>query len=194
MWLIAGLGNPGSKYAKNRHNIGFRAADTLHEKFGFPAWKKKFQAEIAEGLVPGAGERVLLIKPQTYMNLSGEAVQAATSFYKIAPDNVLVFHDELDLIPGKVKVKQGGGAGGHNGISSIDDHIGKDYWRVRLGIGHPGVHEPNKGELVSNYVLSDFAKADEAWVADLMDRIADAFPRFITDGHEKFMTALHQKD
>lgn len=166
MLIIAGLGNPGSKYAANRHNIGFMAVDVIHRRHGFSSWSKKFKAEIAEGEI--AGERVLLIKPQTYMNLSGEAVGEAMRFYKLEPKDITVIYDELDLPASKARIKVGGGHGGHNGIKSIDAHCGKDYRRLRLGIGHPGVKD-----LVHAHVLGDFAKADQAWLVPLLDAIAD---------------------
>ena len=166
MIVIAGLGNPGSKYAGNRHNIGFMAVDALHRRHSFSPWSKKFKAEIAEGEI--AGERVLLIKPQSFMNLSGEAVGEALRFYKLGPDKLTVLYDELDLAPGRVRIKTGGGHGGHNGIKSLDAHCGKDYRRVRLGIGHPG-----SKEAVQHHVLGDFAKSDRSWLEPLLDTLAD---------------------
>ncbi|MBZ9604148.1 aminoacyl-tRNA hydrolase [Phyllobacterium chamaecytisi] len=165
MLLIAGLGNPGFQYAANRHNIGFMAADEIHRRHSFSPWTKKFQALIADGTIEG--EKTILIKPQTFMNLSGQAVGEAMRFYKLALSDLVVIYDELDLTAGKVRVKTGGGSGGHNGIKSIDAHCGKDYRRVRLGIGHPGVKE-----MVSNHVLGNFAKADSEWVEPLLDAIA----------------------
>ncbi|MCA1490849.1 aminoacyl-tRNA hydrolase [Sinorhizobium alkalisoli] len=166
MLIIAGLGNPGPKYAGNRHNVGFMAVDAIQGRQGFSSWSKKFKAEIAEGEV--AGERVLLMKPQTFMNLSGEAVGEAMRFYKLAPKDIVVIYDELDLPAGKARIKTGGGHGGHNGIKSIDAHCGKEYRRLRLGIGHPGVKD-----LVHAHVLGDFAKPDQAWLSTLLDAIAD---------------------
>jgi peptidyl-tRNA hydrolase, PTH1 family len=163
--LIIGLGNPEPEYAGTRHNVGFMAADAIAARYGLPAWKRKFK-----GLLT-AHEAFLLMKPQTYMNLSGESVAEAMRFHKLDPENIIVFHDDLDLLPGQVKTKQGGGAGGHNGLKSIDTHIGPDYWRVRIGIGHPGV----KGDVVTNYVLSKFAKADQAWLDPLLDAAAKDF-------------------
>ncbi|CAN7338212.1 aminoacyl-tRNA hydrolase [Phyllobacterium sp. LjRoot231] len=165
MLLIAGLGNPGSQYATNRHNIGFMAADEIHRRHNFSPWTKKFQALIADGTIEG--EKIILIKPQTFMNLSGQAVGEAMRFYKLALSDLVVIYDELDLTAGKVRVKTGGGSGGHNGIKSIDAHCGKDYRRVRLGIGHPGVKE-----MVTNHVLGNFAKADSEWLEPLLDAIA----------------------
>lgn len=165
MLLFAGLGNPGAKYASHRHNVGFMAADAIARRHSFSPWTKKFQAEVAEGRL--GTEKILLIKPQTYMNNSGQAIGEALRFYKLGPESLTVFYDELDLAPAKLRVKTGGGAGGHNGIKSIDAHVGKDYRRVRIGIGHPGVKE-----LVHNHVLGDFAKADCEWVEPLLDAIA----------------------
>lgn len=165
MLLIAGLGNPGSQYATNRHNIGFMAADEIHRRHNFSPWTKKFQALIADGTIEG--EKTILIKPQTFMNLSGQAVGETMRFYKLALSDLVVIYDELDLTAGKVRVKTGGGSGGHNGIKSIDAHCGKDYRRVRLGIGHPGVKE-----MVTNHVLGNFAKADSEWLEPLLDAIA----------------------
>ncbi len=166
MLIFAGLGNPGSKYANNRHNVGFMAADAIARRHSFSPWSKKFQAEVAEGMI--AGEKVLLIKPQTFMNNSGQAVGEALRFYKLSPSALTVLYDEIDLAAGKLRVKTGGGAGGHNGIRSIDAHCGKDYRRVRIGVGHPGVKE-----LVHAHVLGDFAKAELTWLDPLLDAMAD---------------------
>ena len=166
MQIIAGLGNPGAKHESNRHNVGFMAADAIARRHSFSPWSKKFKALIAEGMLDG--EKVLLVKPQTFMNLSGQSVGEAMRFYKLTPADVTVLYDELDLAPGKVRIKTGGGAGGHNGIRSLDTHIGKDYRRVRIGIGHPGAKE-----LVYNWVLGDFAKADGQWLEPLLDAIGD---------------------
>ena len=170
MLLFVGLGNPGERYVSNRHNIGFMALDAIAHRHGFGPWRQRFKGLVCEGSL--AGEKLLALKPLTYMNDSGSAVQAAAAFYKLAPDNITAFHDELDLAPGKVRVKRGGGAAGHNGLRSMDRHLGTpDYWRVRLGIGHPG-HK----DRVTGYVLGDFAKADQDWVARLLDAVADAAP------------------
>ncbi|KAB2695306.1 aminoacyl-tRNA hydrolase [Ochrobactrum sp. Kaboul] len=171
MLLIAGLGNPGPKYAHNRHNIGFMAADEIFRRHRFSNWQKKFQAEIADGVIDG--EKVLLIKPQTFMNLSGQSIGEAMRFYKLTSADLVVIYDELDLIPGKLRIKTGGGSGGHNGIKSIDAHVqsfpgSQNYRRMRLGIGHPGAKE-----LVHNYVLGDFAKADNEWLDTLLGAVAD---------------------
>ena len=166
MTLLVGLGNPGARYAGNRHNIGFMALDAIHRRHGLLAWKSRFSGQFAEGRI-GAG-KCFLLKPQTYMNESGNAVSQAARFYKLEPGQVVVFYDELDLAPGKVRVKTGGGAAGHNGIRSIAAHIGPDFRRVRLGIGHPG-HKA----LVQKHVLGDFAKAEAAWLDPLLDALAD---------------------
>lgn len=164
MIIIAGLGNPGSKYSGNRHNIGFMAVDAIQRLPGFKPWSKKFKAEISEGEVDG--EKVLLMKPQTFMNLSGEAVGEAMRFYKLGPQNIVAIYDELDLPFGKARIKTGGGHGGHNGVKSLDAHCGKEYRRLRLGISHPGTKE-----LVHNHVLGDFAKVDQPDLDMLLDAI-----------------------
>ncbi|MEP3439645.1 MAG: aminoacyl-tRNA hydrolase [Hoeflea sp.] len=166
MLLIAGLGNPGPQYARNRHNVGFMAADAIARRHSFSGFSKKFRGEIAEGTL--AGEKVLLLKPMTFMNLSGDSVGEAMRFYKLGPADIIVVHDELDLAPGKLKLKTGGGNGGHNGLKSIDAHCGKDYKRLRIGIGHPG-HK----DRVNPHVLGDFAKSDQDWLQPLLDAIAD---------------------
>lgn len=163
MKLLVGLGNPGNQYAGNRHNIGFMAVDAIASANGISGWKSKHAGLLAEGSI--GNERVLLLKPQTFMNKSGDSVQQVTRFFKIPISDVIVFYDELDLAPGKVRVKTGGGNGGHNGLRSIDPQIGPDYKRVRLGIGHPGK------EFVTPHVLGDFAKADKAWLDPLLDDI-----------------------
>ncbi|MCK4946237.1 MAG: aminoacyl-tRNA hydrolase [Alphaproteobacteria bacterium] len=185
MWLIVGLGNPGSQYKRNRHNIGFMAVDEIVRRHDLSSSKKKFQALLSEGEI--VGEKVLVLKPQTYMNLSGQSVQAAVSFYKIPLDHVVVFHDDLDLASGKIRVKFSGGAAGHNGLRSIDDHLGKDYWRVRLGIGHPG-----DKEFVTQHVLGDFAKADKLWLEKLLEAIAENAERLIKKDMDGFMSRVSQ--
>jgi PTH1 family peptidyl-tRNA hydrolase len=165
MHLIVGLGNPGAEFARNRHNIGFMAVDAIARAHRFPPFRAKFNGLLSDSTVDG--ERVLLLKPHTYMNRSGDCVGQAVKFYKLAPEAVTVIYDELDLAPGKLRVKRGGGNGGHNGLRSIDPAIGTSYQRVRLGIGHPG-HK----DLVSDYVLGDFAKADADWLERLLDAIA----------------------
>ncbi|MBP1852607.1 aminoacyl-tRNA hydrolase [Rhizobium halophytocola] len=183
MIIIAGLGNPGSKYDGNRHNIGFMAVDAIYRRHAFGPWTKKFKAEIADGEI--AGEKVLLMKPLTFMNLSGEAVGEAMRFYKLTPADLIVVHDELDLLPGKVRMKTGGGNGGHNGLKSIDAHCGKDYRRLRLGIGHPG-----DKDRVSGYVLGDFAKVDRDWLDPLIDAIADNADLLPLKDESKLMNKL----
>ncbi len=183
MKLFVGLGNPGGKYARNRHNIGFMALDQIAADHGFSPWKSKFQGQICEGKL--GHEKVLLLKPETFMNLSGQSVTAAMKFYKLTPDDVTVLHDELDLAPGKCRVKQGGGHAGHNGLRSIHQHIGAEYGRVRLGIGHPG-HK----DAVAGYVLRDFPKADEGWLDDLMRGISDGAAQLAAGDGGKFMNAV----
>ena len=184
MKLFVGLGNPGAKYAGNRHNIGFMALDRIAADHGFGPWKAAFKAEVAEGRLGTA--KVLLVKPMTFMNLSGESVRAAMAFYKLTPGDITVFHDELDLAPGRARVKAGGGHAGHNGLRSIHQHLGTDaYARVRLGIGHPG-HK----DAVAAYVLNDFAKADQDWLDDLLRGISDGAP-YLADGDgARFMNAV----
>jgi PTH1 family peptidyl-tRNA hydrolase len=186
MQLFVGLGNPGAKYERNRHNIGFMALDRIAADHGFAAWRQRFQGQLAEGRLDG--DKMLLLKPQTYMNLSGQSVGEAMRFFKLGPDDVTVFHDELDLAPGKVRVKQGGGHAGHNGLRSIHQHIGADYRRVRLGIGHPG-----RKELVSHYVLQDFAKADAEWLDDMLRGIGDGAPALAAGRTDRFMNAVAQR-
>ncbi|WP_126974627.1 aminoacyl-tRNA hydrolase [Frigidibacter oleivorans] len=183
MRLFVGLGNPGAKYAGNRHNIGFMAVDRIAADHGFGPWRAKFQAEIAEGRL--GPEKVLLLKPQTFMNLSGQAVGEAMRFHKLDPADVTVFHDELDLAPGKCRVKQGGGHAGHNGLRSIHQHIGEAYGRVRLGIGHPG-HK----DRVAGYVLADFAKADADWLDDLLRGISDGAAALAEGDGARFQNAV----
>ncbi|HTJ56385.1 MAG TPA: aminoacyl-tRNA hydrolase [Devosiaceae bacterium] len=183
MHLFVGLGNPGDKYARNRHNIGFMAVDAIASRYNFPAFRQKFSGLVAEGTIDG--ERVLLLKPQTFMNSSGDSVVAATNFYKLGPADVTVFYDEIDLIPGKVRIKRGGGSGGHNGIRSIDPQIGADYRRVRLGVGHPG-HK----DAVMPHVLGDFSKADQAWLVPALDAVADNAGLLLKGDDNTFMNKL----
>lgn len=182
--LFVGLGNPGAKYARNRHNIGFMAIDAIAREFNFPALRKRFQGLASEGAIGGA--RVLLLQPQTYMNESGVSVGEAARFYKIPLNEVIVFHDELDLPPGKLRVKTGGGDAGHNGLRSITAHLGKDYRRVRLGVGHPG-----DKSLVHSYVLNDFAKSEEGWVNALCDGIARNAGLLAKGDDASFQNKLH---
>ena len=184
MRLFVGLGNPGAKYAHNRHNIGFMAVDEIARRHGFAPWRRRFQGETAEGSLDG--ERVVLLRPTTFMNESGRAVQEAAGFFKLAPGEVTVFQDELELPPMKVRVKVGGGIAGHNGLRSISAHIGNDYRRVRLGIGHPGVKE-----LVHGYVLSDFAKDERPWVQALCEAVAESAGLLTTDRDSTFQNRVH---
>ena len=183
MLIFVGLGNPGAKYAGNRHNIGFMAVDRIAEDHGFGPWKSRFQGLACEGRL--GAEKVLLLKPATFMNRSGQSVGEAMRFYKLDPADITVLHDELDLAPGKARVKQGGGHAGHNGLRSIHDHIGDAYGRVRLGIGHPG-HK----DKVAAYVLRDFAKADETWLDDLLRGISDGAAHLAAGDGGKFMNAV----
>lgn len=183
MKLFVGLGNPGAKYAQNRHNIGFMALDEIASDHMFAPWRGKFQGQVSEGKL--GSEKVILLKPDTFMNLSGQAVGEAMRFYKLTPDDVIVFHDELDLVPGKCRVKTGGGHAGHNGLRSIHQHIGAEYHRVRMGIGHPG-HK----DAVARYVLHDFAKADQAWLDDVIRGCADGAPDLAKGDNGRFMNAI----
>ncbi len=184
MLILAGLGNPGNKYAGHRHNIGFMAADEIHRRHNFSPWRSRFQGEVAEGNL--AGKKVLLIKPSTHMNDSGRCVGEAVRFYKCEPGDVVSIYDELDLPPGKLRMKRGGGAGGHNGIRSLDAHIGKDYRRMRLGIGHPG----DKAR-VTGHVLGDFARKDHDWLDQLLAVIAENAPLLAKGDDSSFMNKVH---
>ena len=183
MKLFVGLGNPGRKYEANRHNIGFIAVDRIAADHGFAPWRARFQGEVSEGRLGSA--KIVLLKPHTFMNLSGQSVGEAMRFYKLTPDDITVFHDELDLAPGKLRVKTGGGHAGHNGLRSIHQHIGEAYHRVRIGIGHPG----DKAR-VAAYVLSDFAKADSDWIEDLLRGISDGAPALAQGDATRFMNAV----
>lgn len=185
MILFAGLGNPGEKYARNRHNIGFMAVDEIARRHGFTPWREKFHGLISDGRL--GAEKVLLLKPQTFMNESGQSVAAAAHFYKIPNEDVVVFHDELDLGHGIVKVKSGGGHAGHNGLRSIDAHISRDFRRVRLGIGHPG-----QKDLVTNWVLGNFARSDHEWLDPLLAHIADGAAELAAGKDSQFIQFLHQ--
>ena len=184
MILIAGLGNPGPRYAGNRHNIGFMAAEAIAGRHGLGPWRRRFQGETADGVM--GGERAVVLKPLTYMNESGRSVGEAMRFYGLAPDDVVVLHDELDLPPGKIRIKSGGGHAGHNGLRSIQAHIGADFHRVRLGIGHPGLKD-----LVHGYVLHDFAKADGEWLEGLLVAVADAAPALARREFATFQNKVH---
>jgi PTH1 family peptidyl-tRNA hydrolase len=181
--LIVGLGNPGARHERNRHNIGFMAADEIRRRHGFGPFRAKFESAIAEGSV--AGERVYLQKPETYMNASGDAVGAAQRFYKIDPAEIAVIHDEIDLAPGKLRVKRGGGSAGHNGIRSLEAAIGEDFWRVRLGVGHPG-----DKRLVEYYVLQNFDAEEMLWVAPLVNAVAEALPLLVAENASGFTSKV----
>jgi PTH1 family peptidyl-tRNA hydrolase len=183
MLLFVGLGNPGAKYAGHRHNIGFMALDRIASDHGFAPWRARFQGSTTEGRL--GGEKIVLLKPETFMNLSGQSVGEAMRFYKLTPEDVTVFHDELDLIPGKCRVKRGGGHAGHNGLRSIHQHISEAYQRVRLGIGHPG-HK----DRVSGYVLHNFAIAEQDWLDDLMRGISDGAAMLADGDAPRFMNAV----
>jgi PTH1 family peptidyl-tRNA hydrolase len=183
MKIFTGLGNPGGKYAQNRHNVGYMAVDRIAADHGFAPWRTKFQGLVAEGQL--GGEKVVLLKPETFMNLSGQSVGAALQFYKLVPADLTVFHDELDLAPGKVRLKTGGGHAGHNGLRSIHGHIGEAYNRVRLGIGHPG-HK----DRVAAYVLHDFAKVDAEWLDDLLRGISDGAAKLAAGDGPGFLNAI----
>jgi len=184
MLLLVGLGNPGARYGGNRHNIGFMAVQEVAKRHGIGPWRRRFQGVACEG--PLGGKRTLLLLPGTYMNESGRAVAEAVHFYKLSPADVVVFHDEIDLPPGKVRVKVGGGIAGHNGLRSISEHIGNDYRRVRIGVGHPG----NK-DLVQHYVLSDFAKSDRDWVEALIGILAEDAELIARGQDASFQNKVH---
>lgn len=183
MKLWVGLGNPGAKYAMNRHNIGYMAVDRIAADHGFTPWRKAFQGLVSEGRL--GTDKVALLKPETFMNLSGQSVQAAVAFWKLPLADLTVFHDELDLAPGKMRLKQNGGHAGHNGLRSIHGHLGDDYARVRLGIGHPG-HK----DAVAGYVLHDFAKADADWLEDLLHGISDGAEALAAGDTQRFLNAV----
>lgn len=184
MRLFVGLGNPGTKYQGNRHNIGFMVVDDIARRHGFAPWRRRFQGETSEGTLDG--ERVILLKPSTYMNESGRAVSEAVNFFKLGVGDIVVFHDEIELPPAKVRVKVGGGIAGHNGLRSISAHVGNDYRRVRLGVGHPGVKE-----LVHAHVLNDFAKAERPWVEALCDAVTDNAALLVSDKDSSFQNKVH---
>lgn len=185
MLLLVGLGNPGQRYANNRHNIGFMAVDEIVRRHSFGPWRSKFQGQVSEGRI--GREKVLILKPETFMNESGRAVGEALRFYKLEPEEVVVVYDEIDLVPGKIKVKKGGGAGGHNGLRSIDAHIGQNYRRVRLGVGHPG-----DKNLVHSHVLGDFSKSETPWRDKLLDAVASELPLLIAGDSGSFMSRIAQ--
>jgi len=185
--LLIGLGNPGARYARNRHNVGFMAVEAIARRFGVSGFRSRFKGELAEASI--GGERVLLLKPQTYMNASGEAVGDAARFFKISLEDVIAIHDEIDLRPGKLRVKRGGGSAGHNGLRSIDALLGPDYWRVRIGVGHPGIKE-----LVQPYVLQNFTEDERtAWVEPLLAAIAETIPLLISGAPDAFMSEVARR-
>jgi PTH1 family peptidyl-tRNA hydrolase len=184
MLLFVGLGNPGARYAGNRHNIGFMAVEAIAKRHSIGPFRKRFQGVTAEGTI--GSTRVLLLLPGTFMNDSGRAVAEAAHFYKLGVESITVFHDEIELAPGKVRVKAGGGIAGHNGLRSISEHIGNDYRRVRIGVGHPGVKD-----LVHGHVLSDFAKAERPWVEALCDAVADSAGLLAKGQDASFQNKVH---
>jgi peptidyl-tRNA hydrolase, PTH1 family len=184
MLLLVGLGNPGARYVGNRHNIGFMTLEAVAKRHGIGPWRRRFAGVACEG--PIGGVRVLLLLPGTYMNESGRAVVEAAQFYKLAAGDITVFHDEIELPPGKVRVKVGGGIAGHNGLRSITAHVGNDYRRVRIGVGHPGAKD-----LVEHYVLSDFAKSERGWVDALIDIVADNVELLVQDQDASFQNKVH---
>jgi PTH1 family peptidyl-tRNA hydrolase len=186
MKLLVGLGNPGAKYARNRHNIGFMAVEAIAVAQSFGPWRLKFSGQVAEGRL--GGEKTLLLKPETFMNLSGDSVQAAAAFFRIAPADIIVFHDELDLAPGRIRVKTGGGSAGHNGLRSIAAHLGPDFVRVRMGIGHPG-----DKRLVTPWVLGDFSKAETEALDELLRAVGEAAPLLATGDTAGFLDAIARR-
>ncbi len=183
MRLFVGLGNPGAKYAQNRHNVGYMAVDRIASDHGFGPWRSKFQGSLSEGRL--GGDKVILLKPETFMNLSGQSVGEAMRFYKLAPEDIVVFQDEIDLAPGKLRVKAGGGHAGHNGLRSLHQHIGPDYTRVRIGVGHPG-HK----DAVAIHVLKDFSKADQNWLEDLLRGVSEGAPHLADGDSGRFQNAV----
>lgn len=183
MKLFVGLGNPGGKYAGNRHNIGFMAVDRIAEDHGFGPWRGKFQGQVTEGRL--GAEKVVLLKPETFMNNSGQSVGEAARFYKLGPEDITVFHDEIDLAPGKLRVKVGGGHAGHNGLRSLHAHISEAYQRVRMGVGHPG-HK----DAVPTFVLKDFSKADQGWLSDMLAGVSDGAAHLADGDSGRFQNAV----
>jgi len=180
MQILAGLGNPGKKHAWNRHNVGFMAVDRIAERHGFQTWTKRFSGYISKGCLDGS--RVILLKPSTFMNRSGQSIGEVARYFKIEPSNIVVFHDEIDLSPGKCRVKTGGGTSGHNGIKSVHRHIGSGYRRVRIGIGHPGIQE-----LVTPHVLGNFSRSERQWLAKFLDCLADGAHLLVKRDNAGFM-------
>lgn len=187
MRLLVGLGNPGTRYARNRHNVGFMVIDAIARKHDNTGFRNRFKGELSEAFI--GGNRVLLLKPQTFMNASGESVGEASRFFKLSLSEIIVIHDEIDLRPGKVRVKQGGGSAGHNGLRSIDALLGPDYWRVRIGVGHPGMKE-----LVQPYVLQNFSAEElTGWVAPLLGAVAETIPLLLSDAADAFMSEVARR-
>jgi peptidyl-tRNA hydrolase, PTH1 family len=187
MRLVVGLGNPGSRYARNRHNVGFMGVDLIARRHGFSSFRSRFKGEISDAVI--GDERRFLLKPQTYMNDSGESVAEAARFYKISPPEIVVIHDEIDLRPGKLRVKCGGGTAGHNGLRSIDALLGPDFWRVRIGVGHPGIKE-----LVQPYVLQNFSREEiDLWVEPLLDAVAETIGLLLTGAPDAFMSEVARR-
>jgi peptidyl-tRNA hydrolase, PTH1 family len=193
MRLFVGLGNPGAKYARNRHNIGFMAVDEIYQRYGFPSWRSKFMGRTAIGTI--ADERVLLLKPETSMNVSGEAVKEALEYSELDLADLVVFHDEIELPPSKLRVKIGGSDAGHNGLRSISSHVGNNYKRVRFGVGHPrdwlGPGHPSLKDVVHRHVLSDFAKSDRPWVEALCEAVAENVGLLIANLDSSFQNKVH---
>ncbi len=186
MKLFVGLGNPGKGYARHRHNVGFMALERIAERHGLGPWKRRYHGLVAEGLI--GGRRVMLLTPQTYMNDSGQAVGEAQRYLKIDEGDIYVLHDEIDLAPGKLKVKVGGGNAGHNGLRSVTAHVGNDYARVRIGVGHPG-----SKDAVVHYVLRDFSRDDQEWLEPMLDAIAEAAGRLAAGDEARFLTDVARR-
>ncbi|MDY6407943.1 MAG: aminoacyl-tRNA hydrolase [Pseudomonadota bacterium] len=184
--LLVGLGNPGTEYARTRHNVGFMAVDEIVHRYSFPVFREKGKGVFSSADI--RGQKILILKPSTFMNLSGEAVLGFCSFYKLTPKDIIVFHDDMDLPVGKVKVKRGGSSGGHNGLKSIDTHIGADYLRVRIGVGHPETKEN-----VVNWVLGTFNAEDSHTIQNIISQIADYLPLLLAGEDQTFMNRLNQK-
>ncbi len=184
MLLFVGLGNPGARYERSRHNIGFMAIDEIVRRHNFGSWRRKFQGEVSAGTLDGVS--ILALKPLTYMNDSGRSVGQAMRYYGLEPSDLYVFHDEIDLVAGKVRVKLGGGAAGHNGVRSLDAHIGNDFYRVRIGVGHP-----REKQLVQGHVLGDFTKADVAWVDALLSALGEHAPLLARHDTSRFQNKVH---
>lgn len=190
MFLVVGLGNPGARYAGHRHNIGFMAAEEISAAYSFGAWQKKFHGRVSAGEISDKekvkSEKAFILLPETYMNESGKAVQAACTFHKIPPERVIVLHDEIEIAPGKIRVKQGGGHAGHNGLKSIDAAIGQNYWRVRLGVGRPAVPEMD----AADYVLSNFSAEEKKWLKPFLQSVAEHFPLLLENNASEYMNRV----